>query len=375
MAYRGTRVDQLIAEGSGRVRIRDGAALDGRGLTVPVPIAEIARRCAEYLGRPQDDPTVMAETMRHYQRVSAGHGIARSRARPGGLVTYTARDHPRRLRYEADAGARVLAHLAERPRAVAAEFSAAALLGVTDFSDSADTALLGPYTRRLTRDVLVPSVRRRAPGLPTWTLRLGERELAVTPPMLTLAHCLRAVLAGEHAWRTPPGLSEPPDVQAVQVIDRFRREFGLTAEHIGEALHGVIGQRTLHRLLVLSDGGADSPPETVLRLIARRAAPHLEWRSQVPVYEDGTVGAPGSLDGRRSVLTVLDLAVVGSRLYLYYDGEHHLERARRDVDSRIAAELTTRGWAGLRVTAGMLDDVRSLNVHIRPLGNPELRAA
>ena len=376
MRYRGTRVDEIVAAGSGRVHIRDGASLDARITTLPAPLHEVRLRSAAYLNVAPEEPVVMAELLQHYHRVSRHHVVPRNVLRPPGLAVYTARYHPRRLRYDADACTRVVAHLIERPRAVAAQFSAAALLGITDFADSADTALLGPFNRRITDDVTVPSVRREAADLPTWTLRLGERTLRTTPPMLTLAHCLRAVLDSEHAWSTPAGLPpHPATIRGVQLIDRFRREFGLTADHIAEALHGLIAQRTLTRLLALSDAGADSPPETVMRLVAREAAPHLEWCPQVPVYTDGSVGAPGTRDPGRTLLTVLDLAATACRRFLYYDGDHHLDRSQRDRDSAILAQLTVWNWTGLRVTAGMLADVRHLNALIRALAYPRVLSA
>ena len=365
MQYRGTDIDQLIAEGNGRLVIKDGGSIDNRGLTVPTRLTEVRLKAAAHLNLPPEHPAVMAEVRRHYHQLSPEHVVAKNTIRPAALVAYTARDHPRRLHYAAGAASRAIAHLIERPQATASRFSAAALLGIGDFADAADTALLGPYSRHLAGSVLEPSVRRKARDLPTWTLHLGEHELQVTPPMLTLAHCLRAVLNGEHAWRTPRGLPHADaTIRAVQLLDRYRREFRLSEKHLSTGLRGLINHRTLHRLLRLSDGGSDSPPETLMRLIVRHAAPELEWRSQVPVHAaDGTL------------LTVLDLAAITRRHYLYYDGDHHLDREQRDKDSLITAQLHASGWTGIRVTAGMLEGVHMLNAHLRVLVTPESRAA
>lgn len=365
MQYRGKDIDQLIAGGSGRLVIRDGGSLADRGLTVPLTLNEVRMKAAVHLNLKPEHPAVMAHVRRHYHQISAQHVVAKHLARPEGLVAFTAQDHPRKLRYAAGATARAIAHLKERPTAVAGQFSAAALLGIGDFADAADTALFGPYSRQVTRSVREPTVRRKARGLPTWTLHLDGEELQVTPPMLTLAHCLRAVLNGEHAWRVPRGLPHADTtIRAVQLIDRYRREFHLSEQHLAAALHGLIHHRTLDRLLRLSDDGADSPPETLMRLIARHATPHLQWQSQVPIH---------MTDGR--LLTVLDQAAVVEKHYLFYDGEHHLDREQRDKDSLITAHLHAAGWTGIRVTAGMLDHVHQLNAHLRALVRPESRAA
>ncbi|MDO5513274.1 hypothetical protein [Corynebacterium sp.] len=371
MQYRGTDVDQLIAAGNGRLVIGDGASLEG--LLIPKRLSEVTVASAAYLDRPLEDPAVAAEITRHYHQVSAQHVIARNKGRPEGLITYTARHHPRRLRYAADATTRAIAHLTENPKAVACQFSAAALLGITHFADAADSALYGPYSARITTHAQQPTLRRAPRGLPTWNLHLDDLTLTVTPPMLTLAHCLRAVLNGEHAWHVPGGLPHTAaTVRAVQLIDRYRREFSLSADHLTQALEGLINRRALDRLLRLTDDGADSPPETLLRLIARHAAPELQWVSQVPVYADGSVG---TRDPATSLLTVLDLACLEHRRYLYYDGEHHLDRAQRDKDALITALLSSAGWVGIRVTAGMLETVHQLNGLIRVLVSPENHAA
>lgn len=72
---------------------------------------------------------------------------------------------------------------------------------------------------------------------------------------------------------------------------------------------------------------------------------------------------------------MLDQAAVVEKHYLFYDGEHHLDREQRDKDSLITAHLHAAGWTGIRVTAGMLDHVHQLNAHLRALVRPESRAA
>ncbi|GAB3692710.1 hypothetical protein [Corynebacterium nasicanis] len=353
MKYQGDRIDELIAGGLGRLPAQDGMQLNTAPFPLPVPLG----------------PARLVP-------VSARHGITPDQARPRGLVAHDAASHPRTMQYRADARTRIIAHLREHPTWIASHFSAAALLGITDFADGADAFVLNRNKLHLTDDLRVPSQHQVRSCLSTWSIGLAEHTLLVTPPMLTLAHCLRAVFGEEHRWHTPPGLAvDAPMVRAVQIIDRFRREFHLTPEHLREGLRGLVNGRTVERLVRLSDDGADSPPETLIRLIARDCAPEYQWQSQVPVYTDGTVGEPGVDDTSRTLLTVLDLADVAARRYLYYDGDHHLLRERRDQDSTITAHLTSWSWTGLRITAGMVADPASLASHIRALASAPARAA
>ncbi|RSZ63787.1 hypothetical protein EAH68_05990 [Corynebacterium hylobatis] len=378
MSYRGTRIDGLIAEGNGRLVAADGMGLSPDRFTVPIATEELMRQLAGELGLPHGDPEVTRQVGQRYLPVSMSHGVPRQAARSAGLVARDAAHHPRGHHHQVNAGTRIVAHLTEYPSWIAAQFSAAALLGITDFADGADSAVLNNNRLRISRGVRQPTQRQYRGRWTPWTLRLGEQELKVTPPMLTLAHCLRAVLDGEHAWETPADLGHPPHtVRAVQLIDRYRREFGLDEEQVLEALHGLVNQRRLENLLQLSDPGADSPPETILRLAADRATKDLgiDWQAQVPVYRNGRVGAPGSRDPGQTLFTVIDLAAPSRRLALYYDGEHHLERGQRDQDSLITAQLAAWGWRSLRVTAGMLRDVRQLNFFISSLVFPQSRSA
>jgi hypothetical protein len=102
------------------------------------------------------------------------------------------------------------------------------------------------------------------------------------------------------------------------------------------------GCRQLRTLLPLVDPRAESPMETLLRLLLHDAgAP-----PPTPQYE--VRGNDGRLIGR------VDLAYPQWRIAIEYEGDHHRERAqfRRDI-ARVNA-LRDAGWLVLRFTA---DDV------------------
>ncbi|MFI0804964.1 Protein of unknown function [Amycolatopsis lurida] len=105
-------------------------------------------------------------------------------------------------------------------------------------------------------------------------------------------------------------------------------------------------RRGIHRALMLLDlatGKADSPPESVIRLIVAEAGFPLPEAQ----YEITTI------DGR--TLYVLDMAWPSRRIALEYDGFASHE-GRQDYDSERDARMAGRGWITIRVSAADLRD-------------------
>lgn len=57
-----------------------------------------------------------------------------------------------------------------------------------------------------------------------------------------------------------------------------------------------------------------------------------------------------------ALLTVVDLGWAEHRVFLFYDGAHHLQKEQRDHDSEVFALLQRNGGRVFRVTAGNLKD-------------------
>ncbi|MDO5512616.1 hypothetical protein [Corynebacterium sp.] len=301
--------------------------------------------------------------------MSATFSIARASTRPDALVRHDAQCHPRSLAYPAPAIVRAVAHHLDRPGSMVAEWSALALLGLREFSDSADTTLLCSSDTRLTTSALAPTVRRRTKKHITAMVAVGPYSVPVTTHWQTLAGCLRSVRKGEHAWDTVAELGlDDITVMSVQLIDRFRRVFNVSTDDIRVGLKGHFSARELEKYLLLSCGLADSKPETVLRLLAREAVadlPEVTFQSQVPVYTDGTIGKPGEKDADATLLTVFDQADPVLRVGLQQDGEHHLRRSQRDKDAEITADLLETGWLLLRTSTGMLRKTQETKRRVR----------
>lgn len=113
------------------------------------------------------------------------------------------------------------------------------------------------------------------------------------------------------------------------------------------------GVRTAREAIGLVDDGSESPKETELRLLLLRAG-------MGPLTTNHTVT---ETDGR--FVARVDLAIVGMRIAIEYEGDHHRDPAqwRRDIARR--RRLEALGWFYLSVTQADLTDPRALLADLR----------
>ena len=112
---------------------------------------------------------------------------------------------------------------------------------------------------------------------------------------------------------------------------------------------GVRGLRHLRRTLALVDGGAESPYESLTRLLLVNAGFPRPETQIIVVDEDGFIVARIDM-GWRKYLVGVD-----------FDGAHHWtdpKQRTRDVDRY--AKLPELGWVDVRLTSGMLHNQRKL---------------
>lgn len=339
--YRGTPTDHSILENR---QVPDAL------LTVPPP----ARR-------PEDGFTEVN-----------GLWIPDSALRPDEDADRGARNHPRGIRYRIAALTRARIMAERYPDWTGAAWTAAAAWGLPWFCDDADTCAVGATTPRKARHADDCTVRRRTPALATVEVMQADPlcpDLYVTPPVLTLVHCLQSVWRGDHRWYVPPGTGlTDRGIRAVQTVDAFCTLFGISPSVLPDACRDQFSAAALRRIVAVADQGTDSPMETVMRvkvsrilqtLVARGALPGLPALTpQLVVHADGSVSDPvhtGESCTSR-IVARLDLGIAEFLLALQYDGSGHLEKSRRDRDSRITAELANLGWHVLRLTYGHLCD-------------------
>lgn len=264
--------------------------------------------------------------------------------------------HTRRRRIPA--AMLTLAHLIRHPDRIATGFGGASAYGMTYFVEEELLEFLsspGSSPTRAPDHVLVRPTRHHPTHLFSAETLSGDFDgLRVASPGTTLSHMLRHIMettsSDGRQWTAPdltslrPELS-PEFIKCVQVSDSFHQALGKTRPGNPDALRVPGGADALLRAKVLgsTDVGAESPPETMLRLVVSDLASGL--RSQIPVFKE---------DG--SLLTVSDLGWEEYGVHLFYDGIHHLHRSQRDHDSKVLAALQRNGGQVIRVVAEDLKD-------------------
>ena len=144
------------------------------------------------------------------------------------------------------------------------------------------------------------------------------------------------VRAGDHIIRPANGLSSAGRLRKTLERHPARR-----------------GRETLHAAFGLLHPGAESPPETDLRLICVEAG----LRGFSVNFE---VSIPGSTRRRR-----IDLAFVREKVALEYQGDHHRDVRQWREDMTRLAELESIGWKVVYVNADDLRDPVALVARIR----------
>ncbi|AHW65185.1 hypothetical protein CGLY_13725 [Corynebacterium glyciniphilum AJ 3170] len=251
-----------------------------------------------------------------------------------------------------DCVTRAWAHHLVRPDAVLAGWAAAGVYGLRpDWCDSAPVLLLhGGTSRGSTRSMKAachpvrPVIRPLPAGLKTMRPSRRFPQLKVVTPQVAAAHCLWTIMTGRHTWwvHDVPGMTRE-EVRAVQFLDAFCQCTWVTRAQILEETKGKVDRRVMERLLALADDGAQSPMETVLRLIVRDLLPQpFRWQSQIRV--DLMPGAATGWTPR----TLPDLGCEELKLALYYDGGHHDTASQTDVDFDQFHALRDLDWEALR---------------------------
>ncbi|MCB0926141.1 MAG: hypothetical protein KDB50_16620 [Mycobacterium sp.] len=134
--------------------------------------------------------------------------------------------------------------------------------------------------------------------------------------------------------------------EAVPRIDALMNATGITVEQIAAvaAAHpGARGLRTLNDALSLADGGAESPYESMTRmLLVQNGFPRPQTQVQVR-------------DRHGVVVARLDMGWRQWRVGVDFEGAHHWTDPRqRSRDIERYAMLPELGWTDIRLTSGML---------------------
>lgn len=206
---------------------------------------------------------------------------------------------------------------------VLAGLSASALWGTKWIADDADVEL-------------IHANRRPPPGIVVHGDRLSFGEtrtvsgMPVTTPARTIFDLGRRLTVDD----------------AVQRIDALMNATGVKADDVEAvvAQHpGVRGLQRLRETLALVDGGAESPYESMTRLLLIRAGfPPLETQIQV-------------FDELGCVFARIDMGWRQWQVGVDFEGAHHWsEPKQRSWDIERFAKLPSLGWLDERLTSGIL---------------------
>lgn len=251
---------------------------------------------------------------------------------------------------------------------VGSGWCAAAAHGLPYWADSESVVLL---SRRLRRNPTTPGgpvFRRLRDSLPTVNIDPRFPDLRVVDAPTAAAQCVATILAGKKTWWAPvvPGFTDV-EVRAIQFIDAFYQCTLVTGDDVLAGARHIVDRRRVKRLLELSDEGAQSPMETILRLIVRDELPSsCSWTSQATIsLEDGEVLDEYEARHFRGKKTTPDLVCRELQVALYYDGRHHTNAEQQDTDFRLYQKLKTLGWEAVRINKDLIRDRDELLEHVR----------
>ena len=257
---------------------------------------------------------------------------------------------------------RLRAHWLLCQDAVACGWVALAMHGLPHWADSEPVDLYSMRTRRNAGSRFGARFRPMPAKLTTVCPDRLFPTLRCVDAATALAQCLSTVARGKKTWWAPaiPGLDDR-EVRMVQLVDATYQCTYLTADQILAAAYRKVNRRVLEDLLTLCDYGAQSPMESVLRLMVRDTLADIggepTWTSQVTVsLTDGQVVK----DSHRGKKTTPDLACTSLRVALYYDGRHHDGDDQTDTDFRLFQQLRGVGWEAVRINRALLADPEEL---------------
>jgi hypothetical protein len=153
-----------------------------------------------------------------------------------------------------------------------------------------------------------------------------------------------------------------PLIEAVVALDVLLARVVVGKGELAQAAvagHGSRrGRERMRRAVALSDGRAESPPESRLRVVLALAG--------MPAVPQHTVR-----DASGEFVARVDLAYPDCRIAIEYDGAWHGEKGQLSRDRRRHNRLVGAGWTVLYVTAADMHDLEALVTRIRAmLGTP-----
>ena len=259
---------------------------------------------------------------------------------------------------------RVRGHFNAHPRWIAGGISALAVRGFPYFHHGAPAHMLTSSSRGLSHadsEARVSTVRKRFAPIREVDELLPE--LPVAPVPMAASQFLKDVSLQKYEWNVRPlGLLNRAELRVIQAADALCTFTRKTPERLLASMNEFLPVSVRVKRLVLKhcELGADSPPETWVRLLLKPLIPDLE--TQVKVADE------------RGPIATADLGSRSLRIMIFYDGAYHSAADQREWDTEVNSRLTAAGYTVLRLSAQSIRNPGDIVARVRALVNRGSRA-
>ena len=188
-------------------------------------------------------------------------------------------------------------------------------------------------------------------------------ELPVAPIYMAATQFLKDVSLQKCAWNVRPlGLLNHTEIRVIQAADALCTFTRKTPELLLASMDEFLpaSARVKRLMLKYCELGADSPPETWVRLLLKPLIPDLETQLKV-------------VDERGPVATA-DLGSRSLRIMIFYDGSYHSAPDQREWDTEVNSRLTAAGYAVLRLSTQSMRKSDDIVARVQALVNRGSRA-
>ena len=259
---------------------------------------------------------------------------------------------------------RVRGHFNAHPRWIAGGISALAVRGFPYFHHGVPAHMLTSSSRGLSHadsEARVSTVRKRFAPIREVDELLPE--LPVAPVPMAASQFLKDVSLQKYEWNVRPlGLLNGAELRVIQAADALCTFTRKTPERLLASMNEFLPVSVRVKRLVLKhcELGADSPPETWVRLLLKPLIPDLE--TQVKVADE------------RGPIATADLGSRSLRIMIFYDGAYHSAADQREWDTEVNSRLTAAGYTVLRLSAQSIRNPGDIVARVRALVNRGSRA-
>lgn len=254
---------------------------------------------------------------------------------------------------------RVRGHFNAHPRWIAGGISALAVRGFPYFHHGVPAHMLTSSSRGLSHadsEARVSTVRKRFAPIREVDELLPE--LPVAPVPMAASQFLKDVSLQKYEWNVRPlGLLNRAELRVIQAADALCTFTRKTPERLLASMNEFLPVSVRVKRLVLKhcELGADSPPETWVRLLLKPLIPDLE--TQVKVADE------------RGPIATADLGSRSLRIMIFYDGAYHSAADQREWDTEVNSRLTAAGYTVLRLSAQSIRNPGDIVARVRALVN------